>query len=303
MVKKRIFINSTGRTATQFFAKYLNIMIADSVSLHEPGTPWVSKPRRLIKQIKDYGIYHLTIGQNRNDYSMYKLSRDFVAGDINKHDTRKNILKINGKVDKLYDQAKVIVYSSGHIYGILGQLDKVYDDSNFVFVIRDPRDWIFSALNKVEFSLYGPVEIFFKKISLQPSCFKDDPYKENWKKLSKFEKYCWFYNKLNENAIRVMKNKPNFKVFRYEDIFLSENKVENFKELMDFATTFKSGKVECDFKADLIDNKIDSKQKSSTWENWSDEQAQIMMKHCGKIMAEFGYGQEEKWKRKINKIN
>lgn len=299
MKKKRIFISSTGRTATQFFAKHLNSMIENSASLHEPGTPWVSKPKRLFKQIKDYGLYHLTLGQNKNDYSMYKLSRDYVAGDISKQDACKNVLKINGVVDDLYN-SDVIVYSSGHIYGLLDVLDTVYDDSNFIFIVRDPRNWIGSALNKTEYSLYGPIEILFRKISLQPSCFKNDPYKDNWKNLSKFEKYCWFYNKLNENAFNDMKNKPNFKVFKYEDIFLSKDSVENFGEMLEFATTFKSGKINCTYKPELIGQKIDSKQKTSTWVDWSDEEAKIMMKHCGNIMKQFGYGEELEWKKKIN---
>ncbi|MFI3209377.1 MAG: hypothetical protein R3Y40_09620, partial [Eubacteriales bacterium] len=283
----------------QFFAKYLNVMIANSVSLHEPGTPWFSKPKQLLKQARDYGVYQLSIGQGKNTHSMYKLSRDYLAQDISKENACKNIVSINNRVDKLYDDAEVIVYSSGHIYGLLGLLDETYDDSRFVFIIRDPRDWIGSALNKIEYSLYGPIEIFFRNISLQPSCFKDDPYAESWHSLSKFEKYCWFYNKLNQIAMEDMKNKPNFRVFKYEDIFLSEQSAENFEEMLNFATDFQSGKVDCDFKADLVGKRVDSKQSvEKPWKSWSSEQVEIMMKHCGGLMKEFGYGEEEEWKEK-----
>ncbi|MFI3214953.1 MAG: hypothetical protein R3Y24_16715, partial [Eubacteriales bacterium] len=141
MSKKRIFISSTGRTGTQFFAKYLRVMIENSVSLHEPGTPWFSKPKQLFGQIKDYGLYHLSIGQGKNTHSMYKLSRDYIAGDITKEKACENILSINRTVDALCKE-DIIVYSSGHIYGLLGLLDQVYDDSRFVFIIRDPREWI-----------------------------------------------------------------------------------------------------------------------------------------------------------------
>ncbi len=302
MPKKRIFISSTGRTATQFFAKYLKVMIEDSESLHEPGTPWFSKPKQLLQQAKDYGVYQLSIGQGKNTHSMYKLSRDYIAGDITKENACKNILRINGKVDELCD-AEVIVYSSGHIYGLLGLLDEVYDDSRFVFIIRDPRDWIESALHKIEYSLYGPIEIFYRKISLQPSCIQDDPYREQWKQMSKFEKYCWFYNKLNENAISEMKDRENFQVFKYEDIFLSEHKKENFGAMLEFATDFQSGQAMCDFKSELIDKKVDSKQsKARAWETWTPEQAQILMKHCGEIMKKYGYGEEEVWKQKISSL-
>lgn len=302
MSKKRIFISSTGRTATQFFAKYLRVMIANSVSLHEPGTPWFSKPKQLMGQVKDYGVYHLSIGQGKNTHSMYKLSRDYIAGEIREEQACANILAINSKVDVLCE-SDIIVYSSGHIYGLLGLLDKVYEDSRFVFIIRDPREWIGSALNKVEYSLYGPIEIFFRRISLQPSCFRDDPYRDKWKKMTKFEKYCWFYHKLNENALNEMKHKENFQVFRYEDIFLSENKARNFGEMLDFATDFKSGKAECKHMPELIDQKVDSKQsKAASWESWEPEQVRMMMEHCGEMMETFGYGNEEQWKKKVSEI-
>lgn len=295
---KRIYISSTGRTATQFFAKYFKEMIECSISLHEPGTPWFSKPKRLLKQVKNYGIYQLSIGQGKNTHSMYKLSRDVIAGDITHEKACQNIINIDNRID-IPEGTEVMVYSSGHIYGLLGLLDEVYEDSRFIFVIRDPRNWIGSALNKVEYSLYGPIEIFFRHISLQPSCCQDDPYRDEWKTMTKFEKYCWFYNKLNENAINEMKDKENFKVFRYEDIFLSDHKVENFKDMLSFATDFKSGQVKCNYLEGIIDRKVDSKQSHSSWEEWTPEQAKLMMKHCGNIMKEYGYGEEVSWKTKI----
>ncbi len=298
--KRRIFITSTGRTATQFFAKYLNQIIENSVALHEPGTPWVFKTRQLLTQIRDFGVYHLTIGQGKNTHSMYKLSRDYVAGDITKEQAIKNIKRINGVVENLHN-CDVFVYSSGHIYGLIDLLDEAYPDSRFVFVVRDPREWIGSALKKFSYTLYGPVELFFKNLSLQPNCFKDDPYLEKWDTLSKFEKYCWFYNRLNNLALTTMQGRPNFKVFKYEDLFLHEDKNTHFNGLLEFATNFNSGKAPFNNASKYIHKRIDSQQKKehTNWEKWTTEQAEIMMKHCGKLMDEFGYGKETLWREKL----
>ncbi len=293
---KRIFICSTGRTGTQFFAKYLNKFIKNSVALHEPGTPWVSKPLALLNSIKNYGVFHLTIGQGLNTHSMYKLSRDYIAKKITKQNAIINISNINSRVDKSYN-ADICVYSSGHIYGIMDLLNETYKDSRFVFVVRDPRTWIGSALNKFEYTLYGPVELFYRNLSLRPSCIENDEYTQLWKSMTKFEKYCWFYNALNTIVLNKMQNKPNFKVFKYEDIFLSENKKQHFNELLDFATNFDSGRVEYQNLHNLLDKKVDSKQKSQTcvWEHWEKEKAKIMHKHCGALMKTFGYGNEPLW--------
>ncbi len=300
MTTKRIFINSTGRTGTQFFAKYLNKMIPNSVALHEPGTPWIRKTKQLLEQINDYGLYHLTLGQSKNTHSMYKLSRDYIAKEISREKAIKNILKINNKVDSL-NKAKVCVYSSGHIYGLLDLLDEVYPDSKFVFIVRDPRDWINSAMNKFEFTLYGSVEIFYRKISLKPDCFENDPYMSKWEHMSKFEKYCWFYNKVNNIALTAMKDKNNFKVFKYEDIFLSENKAQQFNNVLEFATDFEEGKLEYTNIHKYLNVKIDSVRidEQAKWHNWPKEKAQIMAEHCGKLMKQFGYGNESNWREKL----
>ncbi|MFI3176514.1 MAG: hypothetical protein R3Y67_03355 [Eubacteriales bacterium] len=298
MWNKRIFISSTGRTGTQFFAKYMHEMIRDSVSLHEPGTPWFSKPKQLLGQVKEYGIYHLSVGQGKNTHSMYKLSRDYIAGEISREDACKNIIAINEQVDRLYP-ADVTVYSSGHIYGLMELLDSVYKNSRFVFIIRDPREWITSALNKIEYSLYGPIEIFYRKISLQPSCYEDDPYLQEWNHFSKFEKYCWFYEKLNTHVMKEMQGKENFRVFRYEDLFLGEDKVEHFGGLLEFATEFQDGSIPHQYCPETISNKVDSKKNSSTWESWTPEQVKIMHRHCGALMQEYGYGQENMWQDKL----
>ncbi|MCH4889588.1 sulfotransferase [Acidaminobacter sp. JC074] len=291
---KRIFISSTGRTGTQFFSKYLKRMIDNSVSLHEPGTPWLSKPDLLKKQLKDYGLYHMTIGQSKNTHSMYKLSRDYLAEEVSKKKAIDNIIQINRQVESLYESEN-IVYSSGHIYGLLGLLDEIYKDSRFIFIIRDPRTWIESAMNKTEYSLYGPVELIFRNISLKPSCFYDDPYKHCWHKLSKFEKYCWYYSKLNEFVLSDMAEKENFKVFKYEDIFLSNLRTHHFKELLDFASDFESGPVKTSYFPSLLNKKVDSKSNGDAWQSWDVKKAKILHKHCGDLMKKFGYGHEELW--------
>jgi len=299
--KKRIFINSTGRTGTQFFAKNLGQMIEGAVALHESGTPWLSKPKKLLKQVGDYGIFHLTLGQGLSSHSFYKLSRDVVAGQVGRYEALSYTENIVGKTDALYKE-DIIIESSGHIYGVLDVLDELYDDSRFIYIVRDPRTWIESALKKTEYSLYGPVELLYKNISLQPKCFKDDPYKDQWPFMSKFEKYCWFYNKMNEVAIQSMIGKENFKIYRYEDIFLSPYKSFHFKDLLNFATDFNDGQIKSNFFPALLNKRVDSKTSSAEsleWEKWDKPKAKILYKHCKHWMTEFEYGQELLWKEKI----
>ncbi len=52
-------------------------------------------------------------------------------------------------------------------------------------------------------------------MSMRPYHFKDDPYSDKWKKMSKIERYAWYYNKLNTFVLDTMENRK--KIFGYID--------------------------------------------------------------------------------------
>jgi len=113
------FILSTGRTGTQFFAKYLTQTCNDVLCLHEPH------PTR---RFKWYSNYYLT---NR-------LSPQFVAGEFLK--TRRKILR--------NFRGKEYVESNNMIFGCINPIASEMETVKIVHIIRHPLTYIKSHLNK-----------------------------------------------------------------------------------------------------------------------------------------------------------
>ncbi len=300
--KNVIFISSTGRTGTQFLAKVMSMMIDNCTSFHEPGTPWLTKPKKLIRQIRRYGLYHMTVGQVKPTHSIYKLSADRVSKRVVNREAKEYIKRMRKDLIANVNE-EIYLESSGHLYGVLDLLDDIFSNSKFVFIIRDPRRWIKSALNTLEYTIYGPMDPSFLKLSIKASDFAKDSYFNKWDKMSKFEKYCWYYNKLNSYVFNKMEGRDNFKVYRHEDLFHKDRRDEFFVDMLSFVSKFPDDfNRNYEYKRELMDKKVHSnakKEKISDWQEWSSHLAKKLDEHCGEWMERFNYGTEDEWQDKL----
>ncbi|MGM0471587.1 MAG: sulfotransferase [Bacillota bacterium] len=292
-----LFISSTGRTGTQFLAQALGKMIEDCTAVHEPGTPWITRPQEWLAEIKQFGLYHMTLGQLQSDCCMYKLSTERCSNRLSKEEVMEKIIQM--RRDYLAGlESKLYVESSGHIYGLLDLLDQLFLNSKFIFIIRDPREWVRSALNTFEYILYGPLDPSFFNLSIKASDFKDDPHYHRWSKMSKFEKYCWYYNKLNTFVFERMAERDNCKVIQHERMFGTQTRHQVFQELLSFATTYPDYcELEFDYRPKMLEQKVHSNANEGFphWREWSDQQVEILKRHCGQWMERFDYGTEAEW--------
>jgi len=302
--KHSVFIVSTGRTGTKFIGKVLPSMIDDCYSTHEPAGVFVTDRSKWKNDIKKYGFLRMTVGQLTPKYSMYKLSSDRRAGRVSDdkalryiEQMRKSVLK--DVIPGLY------VESNNHLHGVVDLLEKVFPNSRVVFVIRDPRTWIRSVMSTKASLLYSKIDLPFLNISMKATDFKDDLYAQKWKDMSKFEKLSWYYNKLNSFVLEKMSGKSNFKVYRYEDLLINQDREKYFKEFLDFITNFEDGfSKNYEFKPQLLNRKVNSSSKNYViphWKEWKNKEAVIMEKHCGQLMKKFNYGQESEWNEKVEK--
>ena len=101
----------------------------------------------------------MTLGQFNPENSMFKLSTDRLAGRLSKDEVTDYIIKMR---EDLINSIETEIYleSSGHLFGALDKIDEIYPDSNFLFIIRDPRNWVKSAMNTFQYILYGPLQIY-----------------------------------------------------------------------------------------------------------------------------------------------
>jgi hypothetical protein len=301
--KHCVFITSTGRTGTRFLAKSLSKMVEDCYAVHEPANVFIKDLKKWSDDIKRFGFYQMTVGQFLPSKSMCKLSTYRRRGKITDEKTKEYI---KGLRKQILEETKESLYveSSNHLHGVIDLLGDVFPNSKVVFIIRDPRTWIRSAISSPVYLLYSKVDFSFLGMSMRAFHFKDDPYSTKWNSMSKFEKFAWYYNKLNTLVLEFMKNKKNFKLYRYEDLFLGEKKEENFIDLLEFSTKFDDGfSRKYTFEPSFLKKKINSasdEYKIPHWKNWDKKRAQILQKHCGNLMDMFGYGKEPEWLEKLN---
>lgn len=289
IAKPSVFITSTGRTGTQFLAKNLSSMVKDAAAYHEPGSPWITRPKDFIKEIRDFGLYNMTVGQLSPKHCMFKLSRKYLVGEIDREQAADYVLAMRKDfVDS--SPREIYVESSGHIYGILDVINEVFENAKFIHIIRDPKKWITSALNTFEYYLYGPLDEKLLKFSPTAMDFSEDCWGKKWKRMSKFEKYCWFYNKLNEHVINSMEGKSNFRVYRFEDIFDRED-TSSLEDMLKFATNFDLKTYDYVIKPDLLTRKIHSRSngKFPAFYNWDKKMYAQIKRHCGKWLSRFDY--------------
>jgi len=243
----------------------------------------------------------MTIGQFLPSNSMFKLSADRAAGRIDEAKAREYVYRQRKRYVSKVKQS-LYVESNAHLYGVLDLLSDIFPSCRIIYVIRDPRTWIRSALNTPEYVLYSPIDFRLFKASVRAIDFEDDPYYYRWEQMNKFEKYCWYYNKVNSFALFLMTGKTNFKIFRFEDLFQASDRVSEFKDMLDFATDFENRQYHYHLKAKMIEKKVHSRSKKGKlphWSEWEPKLAQTIMEHCSGWFHEYGYGTEEQWLMKL----
>jgi len=122
-------------------------------------------------------------------------------------------------------------------YGLLDAIPGAFKYHKEVYIVRDGRDWLRFMLNWGE--VYGKkgVRNYLSHGWVTASSISEDPYAENWDRLSRFEKLCWPWTKLNRYALDSAVPNPQTRIFHVERIFLGKERYEYLGDLVEFATS------------------------------------------------------------------
>jgi len=301
MIKKpTIIITSLGRTGTKFFYSLFSELISDGTSLHEPDVLNISQyhgtKKRLVeivKQARESGVYNLFIRKAIGRWSLIELSDARARGDISRPETSKHVLKlreyfINSRPGSVY------IESSIALYGLIDILQYVCETHKVAYIVRDGRDWIKSWMSWSNGSgIYDKGRIRSLVAHTWPTAAecKGDSHAKKWQSMSRFGKLCWGWSRLNRYALGTIQQNPNARVFRFEDIFESEDRYQHLAELINFATDMPGVDP---VPAEALDGWLDRRiHKSSggfpAWSEWSTQQKQQFIEICGPLMEELGY--------------
>lgn len=206
-IQNNIFIVSTGRTATNFFAHFFNENFENVMSVHEPNPD----------------LFSIGMQKFRNPNSIFGT---------------KSLIKVAryGQYKELKNTAKSIyIESNPNLAVLIPEIRELFPSPKFLFVTRDLPSYLLSAYSK---SPDGSNEMFFysdndKRRRLQPSDIGDAKYEKLWKGMSREEKIAWYWTTCNSIIYDNLSTIDHLRI-KYEDIFLGEKKIGELKKVIQF---------------------------------------------------------------------
>lgn len=290
-----VFIVSAGRTGTKFFGDKLSSIIFDAFSVHEPDVVF-GFTKATYDRIGVFGWYHMVFGRLLTLTGIRNLSRKHLSGELAKN---KVITALHRHRDGYYGSiaSDLIIESNPQWYGLLQVLPELYENQKIVAVIRDPRTWVTSVMNfGTQFGWRDWVmKLGFRR--LDPALLGDREYMDKWADMSAFEKNCWHWATVNSLIKEHVGTNPNARLFRYEDLFLAEDRDRHLRDMLDFMTTFPDRRFRYELDSKVLGSRrnASTKKKLSDWRAWDSCQAGRLQEMCGPLMKEFGYGTEPEW--------
>jgi hypothetical protein len=254
-VPRTVLIVSSGRTGTQFLARYFDANYPGVVGRHEP------RPR-----------YRVRLAANA--HAAGALSRERLVALLEK--------KRREAIDPL--EADLYVESNPFLWGAVDVFDEVFGEPTIVHVVRDPREQVRSSLNHGTARGGKALANRFLPYWYPALPGRSDP--GDW--LARAASlWCVVNRRLRDEGARC----ADYGVHRYEALFDSEK--SGLRELcarlgLDYCGA--GSPVDPDVRMNAGEGDA-----LPGWRDWSDEQCATLHRVAGPLMNEFGYGQEPEW--------
>lgn len=298
MTKDLVFIVSGGRTATALFGEMLSQCVEDCVSIHEPDL--INRNvKKTLNNIRNFGLWHVIFGRILNRTGARVIGQKFILNKISDNQVKNYIIRSRqayfGSI-----AASLVVESNGQWWALTDHLAQVWPTARIIMIIRDPRDWIRSWINKSgRYDQYDLVELF-PPGRLTPQKVRDVTWTSQWSSFTTLEKLAWEWSYINRRLLESYERGGNKRLFRFEDIF--SNNRSHLIELVNYITMF----PERTYRIIDMDNLAKTVSNSSSgpmphWKNWDANSARSINMICGTLMKRFGYGEEEEWKKLVTK--
>ncbi len=300
--KPSVFITSTGRTGTKFFAHLFNNVVPECDAFHEPGLVDYWSGGRLLQNLPYFSLRQLTFDKLFSSRNVRGISLRRNAGTLPFETACEVLYESRGSIVDTVE-APLYVESNFQVVGLIDVLSEVFRDCRIIFVVRDGRDWVRSSYC-FGGGWYGPWHLM---ASLDigrlkaPLCARD-PWKKRWAEMNHFEKNCWLWRRKNAYAVECVKNTPEARLFKFEDIFKGSDRRETVSDILDFATD--RGGTRFEYNSQKVHEQLDRKVNRSDpgefpgWPDWSAERVRQFQRICGGLMDDLGYGDEPEWKEK-----
>jgi hypothetical protein len=264
-----VFILSTGRTGTKFFAGFFSSGFNHVYAVHEPSP------------------------------DMLELGLSVVRGEISFRRARKELRLSRQNICKQVNKKNYSYYieSNNNISFIVPLLKDYFKNCKIIHVVRDGRNFVRSSYSKVIFPPRDgkPAMLFMTpgdhRRRLQAVDFPDDPYHYRWKEMTRFERICWYWVKVNSIIEYSIKGDKNSIRVKYEDIFSEDSGIETISNIIEFLDLTDKMSFNKDEMKKFFEKKVNYTEKFllPQWSEWTSQQRDFFIEIAGRKMEEYGY--------------
>ncbi len=177
----------------------------------------------------------------------------------------------------------------------IGDVFNKFSDSNYIHIVRDPRSYVVSTVNWANNKIFSSfLRLNFPFWAPKPKHFSLGQDKQS--RLFEIAVNNW---KISNSHYLSLKNKTKkYYLLKFEDLVVDP--VNFIMKILKI-----SGYEQWDNRK-LIQEAVKQAPKNESikkvfpdWPNWDDKYALYLHKHCGDLMKEFGYGQEDEWRTRV----
>ena len=306
IAKPAVFITSTGRTGTKYFAWLLNRYVQQCDAFHEPDVAHSLRLLDFLQKSKRFGILRLTVGKLSYTYNMRLLGLRYRKGGLTTLQAARILACMRASFVKSLC-GSLYVESNVQLSGLLDVLPQAFPSCRIVWMVRDGREWVTSVMRHfAPRTRYGLVDL---PSWIGPGRFsakdcRNDPWAAVWDELTPFQKNCWRWSKENQEAVQVIERLPCARMWRFEDIFQSEKGHDHLRSVLDFVTRFPEGdRIPFELPKGVLRKKLhaSSHHAFGNWTEWSTEQVAQFQAICGGMMKRLNYGIEDEWRKRCEK--
>jgi hypothetical protein len=292
--KPCILITSLGRTGTQFLARLFGEIMPDSVSLHEPdifqGTGVDNRVLQYLSQARVAGLWRMGCLKLLGKWTLTSVSDARFLGRLGQAEAAQKLVAQRRSFIHGFDRSVYVEANVGY-YGLLDVTPRVFAAHRAAYFVRDPREWIRSHMNWGE--LYGKRGLRGWVSHKWPGApdIANDPYAERWSRLSRFQKLCWAWARLNQYGLGRASQNPNARVFRFEDVFSAESRYRSLEELIAFLSEAPGARPRfMQSPRGWLERPIhQSSHQFPEWRSWPQEWQRHFETLCGPLMEQLGY--------------
>ncbi|MFO7904727.1 MAG: sulfotransferase [Pirellulaceae bacterium] len=296
-LKDLVFVVSGGRTGTQFLGDRLSTAITDSFSVHDPDilSAYIS---RITGRIRVFGLWNMTVGKAIGTSGVRSVGHRIITGEMDRQTGLARLYKLRAKYHESINESLIIESNSQWFY-VCDELKEIWPHARVIIVVRDPRTWIRSWLNKgIRWRAFDPVRLL-PPGRLTPRKTGDLELASRWRSFGTFERLAWEWSFVYGRLQAHVERNGNARIFRFEDLFGSATK-DAMNELVAFAASHGGRGYDFEVPDDFTKTVCNASHGAApNWNEWSPEQAWLVDALCGSLMVKYGYGQEPSWKKKV----